>query len=232
MFQIKLITLLLSLAAIVIFYLQNQQSIALVVYGISLPLQFSVAIWALLALFAGILTSVVLQILSNLGRSRASEKTRETTPYRSSQTTVKKNSNSQKKSSQKQDKRTLERPRQEEIDWDTPSQKKVDWDGREIISQPNWTREIKDEDIPLRSQSPVEKNNEVERKPIDEDRSGSMYSYSYGESKNEDEREDREKKRKPRNIDRVYDANYRIIDEPTNERSPARSTLDEDEDWI
>lgn len=233
MFQIRLLTLLIALAAIIIFYLQNQQSIALIFYGITLPIQFPVSVWVLLSLLAGILTSIILQILSSLGRSKSSEKFRESELYRDSRTTVKKNSSDRKTRSQKIENKRLERPRQEEIDWETPSQKKVDWDGKEIISEPNWTREIKD-DFPFKKQPPLEKNYEVEKKPVSENHSGSMYSYSYGESKKTDDQDDRVKKDRPRNIDRVYDANYRVIDAPTDDLPPTNRSndTDDDEDWI
>jgi uncharacterized integral membrane protein len=243
--QLKLLTLLLALVAIVIFYLQNQQSIALIFYGITIPIQFPVAVWALLSLLAGIITSIILQILSNFGRTKSptKEKMQGTESYRSDRTTVNKNNNSQNRRSQKLENKPLERPQQKEIDWEDPQAKKVDWDGREIKSEPNWKREIKD-DFPFRKQpntdSSKEKdrneNYEVEKKVVSENRSGSFYSYSYGEDGDRGEKTVKDKKTEPRNVDRVYDADYRVIDAPNNapieDNYPKNSSNDDDEDWI
>jgi uncharacterized integral membrane protein len=243
--QLKLLTLLLALVAIVIFYLQNQLSIALIFYGITIPIKFPVGVWALLSLLAGIITSVILQFLSGFGRTRSAvkEKIQVTESYRSDRTTANKNNNSQNRRSQKLENKPLERPQQKEIDWDDPQSKKVDWDGREIKSEPSWTREIK-EDFPFRKQPNTDSNEkkdrdgnyEVENKVVSENRSGSFYSYSYGEDGDRGEKTVKEKKTEPRNVDRVYDADYRVIDAPNNtptdDNYPKNSSSENDEDWI
>jgi uncharacterized integral membrane protein len=232
MTQIKLLTLLLTLVAIVIFYLQNQQSIALVFYGITIPIQFPIAVWVLLSLLAGVITSILLQILNGLGRSKSKEReaTRKPEPPRTAKTTV----NSKQTRSQKKENKPPERPIKEELEWDAPSQKKVDWDGKEIEPEPDLVREIKD-DFPFKAQPPLEKNYEVEKKPVSENRSGSVYSYSYGKNTKRDDRVEKVKKEdkaEPKKVDRVYDANYRVIDNPKDDRPPTKSLNEDDEDWI
>jgi uncharacterized integral membrane protein len=232
MTQIKLLTLLLTLVAIVIFYLQNQQSIALIFYGIAIPIHFPVAVWVLLSLLAGIVTSILLQILNGFGRSKSKEReaVRKTEPSRNSKTTVK----PKQTRFQKIENKPPERPIKEELEWDAPSKKKVDWDGKAIESEPDLVREIKD-DFPFKLQPPPEKTYEVDKKPLSENHSGSVYSYSYGENPKKDDLVDKVKKEdkaEPKKVDRVYDANYRVIDDPTDDRPPTKPSKEDEEDWI
>jgi uncharacterized integral membrane protein len=219
MTNLKLLTLLLASIATIIFYVQNQQLIALVFYGITIPIQFPVAVWVLLSVIAGILTSIALQILNNLGRSNSNRKD----PARQPEPPPKPNKKPSKTPS------AFPRTQTEELEWDSPPPPKKNWDGTIAESEPQIKREIKDIFPPQ-----PEKNYEVERQPSREQKSGSVYSYTYREASKKDEEVTKKATKTPNSVDKVYDANYRVIDAPsdTQPQEPRSSNNDDDEEWI
>lgn len=66
----RLLISLVSLIAIGIFIWQNRQPIVLVLFNQTLPLQLPLAVWLVLFLFLGIVTSLILQFLYRFPRPR------------------------------------------------------------------------------------------------------------------------------------------------------------------
>jgi hypothetical protein len=114
--------------------------------------------------------------------------------------------------------------RDERSDWEDGESD--DWNLDEPPQQTNSTREsleqsIREEESKLKSESKIY---EKPQNPETVNRSGSVYSYKYKESG-----ESKENK-----TDRVYDANYRLINPPmqTPQQDSKSNETDGDDDWI
>jgi hypothetical protein len=281
MFRIKLSIAVLFLAGIILFYVQNQELVALKLLCSdvnnscfyqtpSLP----IAAWILLFILAGTITSLLLQFLNAISQpSRKklatdnyySDRTESYTPsdrasyskdetsFRSSQRNYDevfprdRNVNTQTTSSYtsqpserayssntsatetKTTKKTFDRDRDEGSDWEDGESD--DWNLDEPSKQPNSTREnleqsIREEESKLRSESKIY---EKPQNPETVNRSGSVYSFKYKESG--ESGESKEKK-----TDRVYDANYRLINPPIQtsqqDRQSKQTNEEDDDDWV
>ena len=76
----QVLILLLLLGCLAIFWLQNPQTIALVLFGSLTPLQLSLASWILIAFLAGLVSSFLIQLLAS-GTSRVTSESKK--PYQS-----------------------------------------------------------------------------------------------------------------------------------------------------
>jgi hypothetical protein len=122
--------------------------------------------------------------------------------------------------------------RDEKSDWDDGESD--DWNLDEPPKQTNSSREslersIREEESKLESESTIY---EKPQNPETVNRSGSVYSYKYKESGESKENKGENK------TDRVYDANYRLINppiQPPQQDRPSKQTNineDDDDDWV
>ncbi|PSO59224.1 MAG: hypothetical protein BRC41_00740 [Cyanobacteria bacterium QH_9_48_43] len=210
--KLKIALLLLVLGGLLLFLLQNWSPVLpLVILGsqtIGLPL----AAWILLAVGAGFLTSLVLQLLNFLSRRGASRRvdnsqaksqlprTPSQEPFNTSESSQ--NYNYTPSSASKASKTAA-------ADWETGDD---DW---EIETPPNEpTGQSLD-----RSSSEYEVES---REPKSSYNSGSVYSYTYRESKQPQKK----------GTESVYDANYRVIRAPQrNLDEEDEETEEDEEDW-
>ena len=207
----KLFLLLLATLGLVLFVGQNRQLVPLILFNNQVAIELPVAIWLLLAVVAGMLTSIILQLLNEIPRRASvysppspSEKFPPPPPPRTS---------SIPRATAPPE--PLERPEAQE-----------EWD---IEEPPVETTKIQDQ---LKEETKPRSYGDYEapQKPQKSDLSGSVYSQSYRDPQTQEQGVGQ--------TDRVYDANYRLIkppDRPTEEDVPGEvenRKNDEDEEWI
>ncbi|NES82092.1 MAG: hypothetical protein F6K10_12185 [Moorea sp. SIO2B7] len=215
--RIGLLILILALVGSIIFVVQNQVPVSLVFLNIDIPIKLSIAVWMLIFAVAGILASLVLQLLSSLTRKAPVKDfyTEESEPYSPSPRRWHR--------SQERDKELNEGRSQVsnpsvnyESDWETPDDD--DWDREESTTETPPTGEIFDRSL-TEEQS---ESHERVQKPKTSSHSGSVYSYGYREPGDTGVG-----KAEP-----VVDANYRVIKPPHRHNIDEQTERDEEEDWI
>ena len=214
----KPLILIISLAGLTVFIWQNQKLISLIFLNTNIAIQLPVAVWIVLFVGAGILTSIVWQFLNNLQIRAALRSASEEKPEvyfsepRSSDYQRPPRSNPRNFSNS---------------DWNTTDD--LDWDDSGNHNQDDWNIEeppvestySKDDFDDRREEEG--KNYEVRQQPQSISHSGSVYSYSYRE-KNDTSTDNK----KP-----VYDADYRVITPPYQENlDESIEDYEEDNDWI
>ena len=185
------------------------------------------AIWMLIFILAGLVTSLIWQLLSYVS-TRSSRRDRYSSPgYVSEGKDAPEVSQPKTKVADFPRSPTTTKTKVNPPVTDNLS-KKSDWE--DDNSSDDWnTEELTQEKVseqPKDKQSNEQKSYEVRRKPENVQRSGSTYSYKYREA-------DRGKEEK---VDRVYDANYKVINPPiqppTNENPINTQEDEDDEEWI
>ncbi|WP_017304807.1 hypothetical protein [Spirulina subsalsa] len=223
----QIFVLLLLVLGLVLLVAQNWVPLLpLVLFG-STTASLPVAIWLVLAIAAGILTSILLQILNYRPVSASSRPRTPPQPaprYRESENA------SEGAKTRLQDSNGWDRPLSE--DWDAPGEE--EWDIEEpprerTIPRPRPREDYRD---PTRSyevpQPPREDyrnpppSYEVPQPPPQTQKEGTVYRQQYGERTSQPTAEE-----PARQTDNIYEADYRVITPPFR---PDSST--DEEDWI
>ena len=235
--RLKIFLILLVLLFLGVLFWQNQQllSLKLLCPDVNQPsclyqtLPLPLSLWMLLFTLAGVSTSLVWQLLNYLGskgsrKSKSSASTRDVPKVenipRSSQTEPK-STNTRSFDRSSVETKTKVNPSSTQnftkgSDWEE-DRRDDDWD-TEKSTQTNTTKQsagkqIKDNTGPQLSKDAPKTSS-----------SDSSYSYKFRPTN----------KDKEQNIDRVYDANYRVIDPSsrTNTNKPIETQPEDDEEWI
>ncbi len=205
--QAKLLIIAVFLGTLVIFLLQNTQPIPFILLSYVIPRELSVGILVLFAVLAGILTSLILQLL-NQGKNKQTPQFSTTKNKKTTETNYNYSPSPRSYNQAKSDIKESSYSRQEYL-----KKEKIE----DVKSSANDSiKEIFDEKIPR------EENSQVNEPLIKKD---SIYSYNF--------RQNKDKKNNP--TDDVYDANYRVIIPPyqqDKEKSSTNIQDDKDEDWI
>jgi uncharacterized integral membrane protein len=214
----KILTLLLILAATIIFVLQNLEPISLVFLNAQIALQLPLAVWILLAVVAGMLTSALIQLLNRSnGRVQQVSFAPEEPPISPSGSAFGEFRQSRSPRYDAVDEPSYVRSEATTSSSTTTTTEKSDWDN---------AGEERDWNIEEPPQENFDRQNLQDKEtPPSSSRSSSVYSYSYREAKN--------KSTTPDKKERIYDANYRVISPPYRQEEN-RKIEDEDneEDWI
>lgn len=225
----RLILVFVMLIASIILLLQNQQAIALHFLGTDtktalFSLKLPLGLWVILFTLAGILTSLLMQVLTQFPRQVSTSQAAKPrprpqdppeTPYQRSET---------KKS-----------------DWESPPP--PEWEN--VSSEDDYDDEWDIEEPPVEKTIPRKPSKdketrsefEVQQPPKTVSQEGTVYSYTYRELSDrrypnppEDPRNIEKKPSSPNPKKKVYDAQYRVITPPY---SPPQESDDEDEEsWI
>jgi hypothetical protein len=129
---------------------------------------------------------------------------------------------------------TIDRNAERQYDWD--DKQDDDWNLEEPPKPTNSNRENIERSLREEELKSDSDTYETKQQPKNVERSGSVYSYKFreaGESKQQQQQQDNK-------VDRVYDANYRLINPPYSPPSqPTQPTKEQpkasnkdDEDWI
>ena len=209
----KFFLLLLATLGVVIFIGQNRQLVPLILFNNQIALELPVAIWLLLAVIAGMLTSIALQLLNEIPR-RASTYS---PPYPS------------EKFPPPPPPRTPFTPRATApLEQPEPSETQEEWD---IEEPPVETTQLQDQ-LAKEKKPRGYGDYEAPQKPQKSNQSGSVYSHSY----HDPQAQAQERGEEIGKADRVYDANYRLIKPPDRPKDLPEETetknKDEDEDWV
>lgn len=240
MFKVKVALIVLILGGLALFVLQNlSPALALVILG-SRTAALPLAVWILLAIFAGFLTSIALQILNYLQRRLAQRQTVAQIPRsptsRFSQAREMPKAASRSDSGEARKSPSQPRPEREPSGRDYAATVS-DW---EASRPPDWNQEDDEWQIeqPPTTETPIQDfpsqagTYEVKKEAESSDRSGSVYSYRYREAKPKQPKPQEPKPETPPSQptgEQVYDANYRVIRPPLWEMP---NPPDEDEeDW-
>lgn len=237
-FQMKLLLLLLIIISTVVFIIQNQQPVAIYFLGTSaktalLTLEFSVGIWVILFSISGILTSLIMQFLNQLSSSYSPRnftffpqlpKLSEYSPF------------SKKADWGKTSQRNWDKIEQEFEEEDS-------WDIEKPPTESTFTRRELEQKIQEEEEQAT--NFEVQQFPKKASRQGSVYSYTYRELRDSEDgslfnesvkpppKKQENPKSKSKNVDQIYDANYRILTPPyRNDQEYSNFDQEEDQDWI
>jgi hypothetical protein len=246
----RLLILLLVLGVGGLFFVQNQQAITLVFFGNLATVTLPMAVWVLLFIAAGAITSFVWQILTPRFKppvpgSYESKRSRSFSPPPPPPQSERTFSNS--------------RPPQEFLrspapttsssatsDWESKDFQE-EWDDWEVkkpqpeprkdfIREPEPNDSDRSEDFERTLEENKSRIFEAEQQPKSSTQTGSVYSYVYREPKDRQDRKPEEKQEnqtEDRKTDRVYDANYRVIRPPYRENVEEQTRKEEDaEDWI
>ncbi|MGK7941356.1 MAG: LapA family protein [Crocosphaera sp.] len=228
----RLILGFLMLIATIILLVQNQQMIALGFLGTEIEtalfsLKLPLGLWVILFTLAGILTSLLIQVLTRLPRQVSPTQTAKPRPR-----------------PQDPPETPYQRPETKKSDWEStppPEWENVppedDYDDEWDIEQPPIEKTVP------RRPSRVEETRsefEVQQPPKTASQEGTVYSYTYGELSDRisatppPDPPKVEKKPSSANANnankKVYDADYRVITPPY--RTPQRSDDEEEESWI
>jgi hypothetical protein len=206
------------LGATIILVFQNLTPVAIYFFGSQISLVLPITVWILLFIAAGFFTSLFWQFLYSLQRpkSRKSVYVREPEP-------------DSFKSPPKQT-TTSDRPSEEEpmrspqtSDWEIPNtsnNEDEDWNIEKPPVEPTnvggFERKIEEKEY--------FRDFEVQQEPKTASRSGSVYSYKYRDSTEPKEKE-------ANTTEKVYDANYRVINPPYTQK-PDDQFPEDEEDWI
>jgi uncharacterized integral membrane protein len=215
--RIRLLILLLVIGAAAIFIVQNQQPVSLKFFG-QIQIQMPIALWALLFTAAGIFTSFCLQLLNLRPRRAISDRSDTGRPKPFSPSSPSFKTTSDYRQSQ-------EVQRSPASNYTTAAQ--TDWamendDDEWNIEEPPAEPTPIPEDSIRQLGKDTKTNFETQQQPKTVSQRGSVYSHSYRESKN------------PRvgKTETVYDANYRVITPPYQEKTEQPQEKDDEEDWL
>jgi hypothetical protein len=221
-----------------VFVWQNLQSVTLIFFGGSMIARLPLSVWLVMFTGAGAIGSLAIQLLSNLFRPRQ------------------KPVESWRPSPSPRPQKPLEPKRQETFfrpsasDWNNPrSSLKEEADDWDIESPPTETTPIRDyrtervrEKEPIQSPEPPSVQDiindrlqktpppettgesidyEVPQSPRNVSRTGSIYSYTY--------RESTQSQPPP---EQVYDADFRVIVPPSQEKTTGDGKDDGEEEWV
>lgn len=199
------------MGGIALFLLQNQQPVSLVFFGGITILTMPIGVWILIFTAAGVITSLILQLLNTLSRQTTPKK-RDFEELKSDSSPFPKQTYGDRKKQQEK------RSPPTDYDW-ANSNDMDDWNIEEpptetTTTKPNFERSLREESV-----KPVE----VQKQPKSISQKGSVYSYGYREPT--DKVSDK--------TDKVYDANYRVIQPPYRENTEQQTKIDEEEeDWV
>jgi hypothetical protein len=198
---------------------QNLQGITLIFFGGVMTMTLPIAVWVLLFILAGIVSSLTLQFLYRFGRplARPADSPRPSRP--SPNPVAPRQPYAMNEDARSNVPPTVSRPttdweRDPNDDWNnlSPPPEEVtriqDFERREAIDRPVTPPEPVDPEPPSSSPSPA--------------RAARIYSYSYRTAK----------ETKGEKADTVYDANYRIITPPADANANEPAKNDDEEDWI
>ncbi|MCW6038966.1 hypothetical protein K4A83_22320 [Spirulina subsalsa FACHB-351] len=209
--MMQIFVLLLLVLALTLLVAQNWVPLLpLVLFGattVSLP----VAIWLVLAIASGILTSILLQILNYRpvsGSSRPRTPPQPAPRYRESENP------SEGAKTRLQDSNGWDRPLSE--DWDAPGEE--EWD----IEEPPRERTIP-RPRPREDYRDSPRSYEVPQPPPQTQKEGTVYRQQYGERTPQPTPEE-----SARQTDNIYEADYRVITPPFR----PDSSPEEEEDWV
>lgn len=210
----------------VIFFLQNASPvIPLVILG-SKTIALPVALWLILAVVVGFLSSILLQFLLGLyssGKKRPQEWDEEEEAFDFSETQTDRSERFQDYNRSNSENSPQNEPREtfsdvDEEDWESPP-KRDSW----TDPDDDWNIE---EPPPVETQFRTETTNdrvyEVRKAPEKTTTEGSVYSYRYREATTDDNFEEESSSPK------IYDANYRVIRPPLWNLSKEENEEDED----
>ncbi|MDJ0728603.1 MAG: LapA family protein [Crocosphaera sp.] len=226
----RLILLALMLIGIVINLLQNRQPVTLYFLGTDantalFSLQLPLGIWIILFTIAGIITSLLIQFLTQSPRFLSSKRPR-----------------NPRLRTQEPPETPYSRPEPQKSDWETPPP--PEWENSVQEEEDEWDIEEPPLEKTIPRQPPtvedIRSEFEVQKPPKAVSQEGTVYSYTYGElsdrtssqpSPNPPKLE--KKPPSPQPSGDVYDAQYRIITPPYR---PSQVSNDEDgeneENWI
>lgn len=201
--QFKLLIIVFFLGSLAIFILQNTQSVSLVLFGFTIA-TLPVGIAILLSISAGILTSLLLQII-NQSRTR---KYPQIYPEPSKKNFPNYPPSNPSKNKVRPDSRSSFKP---EIN---SEQKNDNYDKQNLKNSPttqiqdNITKSVSDTENVENKENPPKKD--------------TIYSYSYPENK----------PKEVNKTDNVYDANYRVIVPPYQPNEDQSLNNENEEDWV
>ena len=232
----RLIVLLLMLIGTVLILLQNQQPITLYFLGTDaqtslLSRQLPLGIWIISFTLAGMITSLLIQLLTRSPNISFPRKRRHPRPQ-----------------PQNSPETPYERPEPKKSDWETPPPREWENSPQEEEEDDEWDIEEPpvDQTIPQTKPNLDETRSEfeVQQPPQTSSQEGTVYSYTYGELS------DRAKKsapppdppivekkppvveKKPSSKDGVYEAKYRVITPPYQPNQDTDTDDDEEESWL
>ena len=221
----RLLILLLSLGGVIIFAIQNREPVALVFFGSPIALNLPVAGWMILSMVAGIVTSLVIQLL-NFQRGYPPNQ-RSSTNFAPRQPTPPPPKQTNREEPYQAQSFTATTPAS---DWE--SQRQDDWN----LEEPPQSTVLKDFERRLAED---ERSVEQQPKPQTSSQSGSVYSYGYRKAEDEvkktapDKRDDSVQTDQPTSQtdkDKVYDADYRVVTPPYRQNVTPPS--EDEEDWV
>jgi hypothetical protein len=253
--------LLLVIGVTIIFWVQNRQPVALYFFGNSpqtalLTYQLSIAVWVLLAVAAGVFTSLVWQVLMALQKgSPSAASTPNTPPPRPPKSPgYPPREDSSRSPAFSPATKIQSNWEATDSDWgsyqDRPNiEQEDDWDIEAPPKEPTFPE--KPTPTPPREtvERPLSQDTstyfEIPQEPTNVSRTGSIYSYTYREESDRqrerrrdfqqpEERKEKvsEKETESNKIDRVYDVNYRVITPPYRDTSRQSPQEEDEEEWI
>jgi hypothetical protein len=231
----RLLLLLLTLGATIIFWVQNQQPIILVFFGINKTLSLPIAAWVLLFAIAGMLTTWCVQFLIPVAKGSSAQ------PFKPAPPTAQPYSPPPPRPRNSPDESTPKRssPRtvlQQSSTFTPPPKSQSDWDAGNLIDDWNLEEpapEPAPKETAFASPYPEAPSFEVQRQPQVEVHEGSVYSYKYREPRDRTQSSaDKTQHRQAGDREQIYDADYRLITPPYRESHEQKIEEDEDEDWI
>ncbi len=250
--QFKLLLVLITLGILGILFFQNQEPISLKLLCADTASQYCwyqtptqpLAIWMGLFLIVGVISSLIWQLLQNLGSPRSKENygdRDESLPRRERNYPKEVSSPSATKTSRTARKPSSYSGNQQSstsaADWEYSGQGE-DWESEGLSSQKVNPTINRDDTVKGSSF-------EVKQEPQNINQSGSTYSYQFKESQKSgdqavpSQRQDsvskstEDKSTDNKSTEDVYDANYRTINTPRySDINKKTDTSEDDEDWI
>ena len=234
----KLLLPLLILVSTVVFLIQNQQTVTLYFLGINaktalFSLSLPVGIWVILFSIFGILTSLIIQLVNQFSSSLSP---RDFTFYPQSPEISGSSPSSKKTDWGKTSQRNwgkIEQDFEEEDGWDIDKPP----------TQPTFTREKLERK--LQEEEEQTTGFEVRQPPRKAFHQGSIYSYTYRELRDSENSRLSQESVEPlpnkpetlesnnKTVDRVYDANYRVLTPPyRKDQESSNFDQEEEQDWI
>ena len=245
--QFKLLLVLITLGILGILFFQNQEPISLKLLCADTASQYCwyqtptqpLAIWMGLFLIVGVISSLIWQLLQNLGSPR------------SKQTRSKQNYSDRDESLPRQERnysKEVSSPSATETSRTTRKSSSYSGNPQSSTSASDWEYSGQGEDWESEGPSSqkvnptINRNDtvkgssfEVKQEPQNIEQSGSTYSYQFKESqKSGDQAGPRQRQDSvSKSTDDVYDANYRTINTPRDsDINKNTDTGEDDEDWI
>ena len=209
----RLLILLLTLGGVIIFAIQNREPVVLVFFGSSTALNLPVAGWIILFMAAGLITSLVVQLLNFQRGSPPNQRSSNAAPRRPAPPPPRQTN--------------LEEPDQAQSytatsasDWE---QRQDDWN----IEEPPQSTVLKDFERRI-----AEDERSIEQQTKPQPQSGSVYAYRYPKTEDAGVKATPDKQdnsASQTNKDNVYDADYRVVTPPYRDATPP---AEDEEDWV